>query len=77
MEGWWGEEEEEMACNRLQDFHALVERAEYEGIKEQKEGHIRSNSLVFNTFIFLQVRISHFHCVSLGTNRGQQTEHNK
>lgn len=60
VEGWGEDdddkEEEETACNRMQDFHALVDRAEYEGAKEQKEGHIRSNSLVFNTFIFLQVR---------------------
>ncbi|KAL3147298.1 hypothetical protein ABBQ32_002786 [Trebouxia sp. C0010 RCD-2024] len=59
VEGWGEDdddkEEEETACNRMQDFHALVDRAEYEGAKEQKEGHIRSNSLVFNTFIFLQV----------------------
>ena len=43
------------ACTRMQDFHALVERAEFEYNKEKIEGHIRSNSLVFNTFIFLQV----------------------
>jgi len=59
VEGWGGRDEtvSMAACNRMQDFHALVERAEYEDTKEQKEGHIRSNSLVFNTFIFLQVRI--------------------
>lgn len=45
----------EAACSRMQDFHSLVERAEFEYSKEQIEGHIRSNSLVFNTFIFLQV----------------------
>ena len=55
------EEEEQEAksqatCNRMQDFHSLVERAEFEHNKELIEGHIRSNSLVFNTFIFLQVR---------------------
>ena len=43
------------ACSRMRDFHALVERAEFEVNKEKIEGHIRSNSLVFNTFIFLQV----------------------
>lgn len=45
----------EAACSRMQDFQALVERAEFEYNKEKIEGHIRSNSLVFNTFIFLQV----------------------
>lgn len=44
------------ACSRMRDFHVLVERAEFEFNKEKIEGHIRSNSLVFNTFIFLQVR---------------------
>lgn len=61
VEGWGDDDEEEeeeaTACNRMQDFRALVDRAEFEGAKEQKEGHIRSNSLVFNTFIFLQVRV--------------------
>ena len=47
----------EAVCSRMQDFHALVERAEFEYNKENLEGHIRSNSLVFNTFIFLQVRL--------------------
>ena len=42
-------------CNRLQDFQSLVDHAQFEWQKEQIEGHIRSNSLVFNTFIFLQV----------------------
>lgn len=57
------EEEEkaksEAACNRMQDFHSLVERAEFEHNKEMIEGHIRSNSLVFNTFIFLQASWHH------------------
>ena len=42
-------------CSRLQDFTSLVDRADFEYEKELIEGHIRSNSLVFNTFIFLQV----------------------
>ena len=53
-----GEEDQaggEAGCTRMQDFQALVERAEFEHNKEKIEGHIRSNSLVFNTFIFLQV----------------------
>lgn len=54
------EEEQEVksqaACNRMQDFYSLVERAEFEHSKELIEGHVRSNSLVFNTFIFLQVK---------------------
>ena len=44
-----------VGCNRLQDFQSLVDHAAFEYQKEQIEGHIRSNSLVFNTFIFLQV----------------------
>ena len=44
-----------VVCNRLQDFQSLVDHAQFEWQKEQIEGHIRSNSLVFNTFIFLQV----------------------
>ena len=44
-----------VVCSRLQDFHSLVDHAQFEWQKEQIEGHIRSNSLVFNTFIFLQV----------------------
>ncbi len=42
-------------CNRLQDYQSLVDHAQFEWQKEQIDGHIRSNSLVFNTFIFLQV----------------------
>lgn len=45
----------DVGCNRLQDFQSLVDHAAFEYQKEQIEGHIRSNSLVFNTFIFLQV----------------------
>ena len=54
------------ACNRMQDFRSLVERAEYEHNKELIEGHIRSNSLVFNTFIYLQVgpETCSTHCIS-------------
>ncbi|DBB05302.1 TPA: hypothetical protein ACH3X3_010532 [Trebouxia sp. C0006] len=44
-----------VVCSRLQDFQSLVDHAQFEWQKEQIEGHIRSNSLVFNTFIFLQV----------------------
>lgn len=44
-----------VVCSRLQDFHSLVDHAQFEWQKEQIEGHIRSNSLVFITFIFLQV----------------------
>ena len=44
-----------VGCNRLQDFQRLVTHADEEYAKEELEGHIRSNSLVFNTFIFLQV----------------------
>ena len=43
-------------CARLHDFQSLVERANIEFEKEKIEGRIRSNSLLFNTFIFLQVR---------------------
>ena len=56
-----------LVCNRLQDFQSLVGVAAFEYQKEQIEGHIRSNSLVFNTFIFLQVSSAHRRTVTLSS----------
>ena len=57
-------------CARLHDFQSLVERANFEFEKEKLEGHIRSNSLVFNTFIFLQVTlVTCIDCCTQGCNQ--------
>ena len=45
-----------VACQRFQDFEALFRRGEEQVAEDTAEATAATNSLVFNAFIWLQVR---------------------
>lgn len=42
-------------CQRYKEFHALYERGVDQYVRDSRDARRQANSVVFNTFIFLQV----------------------